>query len=56
MAICASIRPMNESTISRAEMSIRTPLGRPVLEIRLGQVFLEGQDHLVVQVDLDRDE
>ena len=51
----AIIRPMKESTISSAEMSIRTPFGVSVSGLRR-QIVLERQRQLVVHVDLDGDE
>ena len=46
---------MNESTISSAEMSIRTPRA-PVGDDALGQVVLQRHRQPVVHVDLDGDE
>ena len=54
-AMLPSIRPMNESTISSAEMSISTPRA-PVLDDPLGQVVLQRHRQPVVHVDLDRDQ
>ena len=53
--IMVSIRPMNESTISTAVMSMITPCA-PVADKLVGQVLLEAHDALVLQVDLDGDE
>ena len=52
-AMLPSMRPMNESTISSAEMSISTPAAR-VATILLREVVLQRQRELVVHVDLDR--
>ncbi len=54
-AMLPSMRPMNESTISSAEMSISTPRARS-LTIRVGQVVLQRQRQPVVHVHLDGDE
>ena len=51
-AMLASMRPMNESTISSAEMSISTPRA-PRLDDPLGQVVLQRHRQPVVHVDLD---
>ena len=51
----ASMRPMKESTISSAEMSISTPLA-PVASIVRRQVVLQRQRQLVLHVDLDGDQ
>ena len=51
----AIIRPMKESTISSAEMSISTPLA-PWRCDRRGQIVLQLQRQLVVHVDLDGDQ
>ena len=47
------MRPMKESTISSAEMSISTPLA-PVARDALGQVVLQRHREPVVHVHLDR--
>ena len=52
-AMLPIIRPMNESTISSAEMSISTPRA-PVCDDPLGQVVLQRHREPVVHVDLDR--
>ena len=54
-AMFPSMRPMNESTISSAEMSISTPRA-PVAAIRVGQIVLQLHREPVVHVDLDRHE
>ena len=46
---------MKESTISSAEMSIRTPLAR-VSAMRVGQVVLQRHREAVVHVHLDGDQ
>ena len=47
------MRPMNESTMSSDEMSIRTPRA---LRLRdpFGEVVLKGHGQPIVHVDLDR--
>src|SRR6185437_13944715 len=52
--IMASIRPMKESTISTAVMSMITP--RAPVAASSSASFLEPHDALVLQVDLDGDE
>ena len=54
-AMLAIMRPMNESTISSAEMSISTPLAPVSLDLR-GQIVLQRHRQPVVHVDLDGDE
>ena len=54
-AMLASIRPMNESTISSEEMSIRTPRAWSET-IRFGEVVLQPHREAVVHVDLNRDQ
>ena len=54
-AMLPSMRPMNESTISSAEMSISTPRA-PVAAMRVGQIVLQLHRQPVVHVDLDRHE
>ena len=51
-AMLASMRPMKESTISSAEMSISTPRAR-VSAMRVGQVVLQRHRETVVHVHLD---
>ncbi len=50
-AMLASVRPMNESTISSEEMSIARPWHS--LRDPVGQVILKGERQLVVHVYLD---
>ncbi len=52
-AMLPIMRPMNESTMSSAEMSIRTPRAS-VRAIRLCEVVLKGHGQPIVHVDLDR--
>ena len=54
-AMLSSMRPMKESTISSAEMSISTPRARSAT-IALRQVVLQRHGEPVVHVDLDRDQ
>ena len=54
-AMLPSMRPMKESTISSAEMSISTPRAR-ASTIALGQVVLQRHGQPVVHVDLDGDQ
>ena len=52
-AMLPIIRPMNESTMSSAEMSIKTPRA-PVVDDPAGQVVLQRHRQAIVHVDLDR--
>ena len=54
-AILPIMRPMNESTMSRAEISISTPRAR-VSTIWLGEVVLKRHRQPIVHVDLNRDD
>ena len=54
-AMLASIRPMKESTISSAEMSISTPCDR-CFTICAGKIVLQRERQPVVHVHLNGDE